>query len=130
MAQFAAASLIALVESAVLLWGKVTAFISVIAPYAVIVAAIIAAAVIAIIVAKIVYEAKVERINKENMDKTVEEILKSKKGSIKNAPLPPGSPSWNDIVKITLVEIMRRAQRGEIGFKEFYKLLTQGTYNK
>jgi len=65
----------------------------------------------------------------KNLDKTVEEILKTKKGSIKRAPLEPGSPSWDDIAKLTLAEIKRRKENGEVGYKTFYKLLTQGEYN-
>ena len=58
----------------------------------------------------------------------MEEILKSKKASIKNAPRPPGSPSWDSIMKLTLAEIFRRAQSGDTGFKQFYKLLTDGCF--
>jgi hypothetical protein len=35
-------------------------------------------------------------------DSTVAEVLRGKLGSIKNAPLPPGSPSWSDIYDVTL----------------------------
>jgi len=46
-----------------------------------------------------------------NKQKTVEEILKSKKGDIKRAKLDPGSPSWDDILKLTLAEIQERAKK-------------------
>jgi RHS repeat-associated protein len=78
----------------------------------------------------ILYNAHVAKINKNNMNKKVKDILKTKLGSIKNAKLPPGSPSWNDIMELTLAEIYRRAQRGDTGFDTFKKLLTQGCYNK
>jgi len=65
-----------------------------------------------------------------NKNKTVSEILKSKKGSIRNAPLPPGSPSWDSILTLTLAEIQRRAQRGDIGFGTIYKLLTDSRFNR
>lgn len=65
-----------------------------------------------------------------NKDKTVEDILKNKKGSIKNAPLKPGGPQWSDILKLTLAEIQRRAQKGDTGFKTIYKLLTDKRFDK
>jgi hypothetical protein len=65
-----------------------------------------------------------------NKNKTVSEILKNKKGSIRNAPLPPGSPSWDSILTLTLAEIQRRAQSGDPGFKTIYKLLTDSRFNR
>jgi hypothetical protein len=66
------------------------------------------------------------------MKKTVKDILKGKKGSIKNAKLPKGSPSWDDLIRwgLTLEEIYRRAERGDPGFSTFKKLLTDGRFNK
>lgn len=74
--------------------------------------------------------AQIERINQNNLDKTVEEILKTKKGSIKNAPLPPGGPDWKDLLKMTLRQIKELAQKNVTGFKEIYKLLTDGRFNR
>ena len=85
--------------------------------------AIVCATVLAI------YNAHVAKINKENGNKTVKEILKTKKGSIKNAPLPPGGPHWDDILFMTLNEIQRLA-RGDSGWHAIYKLLTDGRFNK
>jgi hypothetical protein len=31
----------------------------------------------------------------------VGEILRTKKASIRSAPLPPGSPSWDDLLHLT-----------------------------
>jgi len=62
-------------------------------------------------------------------NRTVSDILKTKKGSIKNAPKPPGSPSWNSILTLTLSEVQRRAQQGWKGYKEIYKLLNDGRFN-
>ncbi|MEG3085379.1 RHS repeat-associated core domain-containing protein [Sphingomonas sp. PB2P12] len=59
----------------------------------------------------------------KNRNKTVEEALRERKGSIKNAPLPKGSPSWSDIGKTTLGEIQARARAGEPGYKTIHKLL-------
>ena len=47
---------------------------------------------------------EIRRINEQNKNKTVEEILKTKKGSIKRAPLPPNGPNWDVILNMTLAE--------------------------
>jgi hypothetical protein len=64
-------------------------------------------------------------------NKTVEEVLKDKKGSIKNAPLPPGGPNWDDLIKngVTMETIRRLAQKGETGYRELWKLLNKLEYN-
>jgi hypothetical protein len=62
--------------------------------------------------------------------KTVAEILKGKRASIKNAALGDGSPSWDDIMDLPWEEIEARAKRGEPGFKTFHKLLKQKRFNK
>ena len=69
-------------------------------------------------------------INQRNMDKTVEEILKTKQGRIRQAPLPPGGPDWKDILQKTLREIKELAQKNVKGYKEIYKLLTDGRFNR
>lgn len=56
--------------------------------------------------------------------------MRKKKGSIKNAPLPPGGPDWKDILKKTLKEIKELAQKNVTGYKEIYKLLTDGRFNR
>ena len=95
------------------------------------IAGIVSAAVVIVITAVTVYtNTQVAKINESNMNKTVEEILKTKKGSIKNAPLPPGGPSWKDILKKTLREIKELAQKGKKGYKEIYKLLTDARFNR
>ena len=92
---------------------------------------VVAAAVVIVVIAVTVYvNAKIAKINNDNMNKTVEQILKTKKGSIKQAPLPPGGPSWNDLLKKTLKQIKELAQKGVKGYKEIYKLLTDGRFNK
>jgi uncharacterized protein RhaS with RHS repeats len=74
--------------------------------------------------------ARIAQITSKNMSKTVREILKDKKGSIKNAKPPKGSPGWDSIMDLTLSEIIRRAQQGEPGFNYFKKLLTDSRFNK
>ncbi|MGM0601247.1 MAG: RHS repeat-associated core domain-containing protein [Candidatus Rifleibacteriota bacterium] len=65
---------------------------------------------------------------RKNSNETVNEILKKRKGSIKDAPLPKGSPSWNKIRHMTLNQIKRKAQKRIPGFKQFYKLLTDSRF--
>jgi hypothetical protein len=65
-----------------------------------------------------------------NAGKSVAQILDDKKASIKNAPLEPGSPSWNDILDMTWEDVVERAKKREPGYKTFKKLFSQGEYNK
>jgi hypothetical protein len=62
--------------------------------------------------------------------KTVGEILTGKKGSVKNAPLEPGSPSWNEIGTMTWEEIEAKAEAGVPGFKTIKKLLGDKRFDK
>ena len=66
----------------------------------------------------------------EHRGKTVRQILRSKKGSIKNAPLAPGSPDWAEILDDTWEEVVRRARQREIGYQTIKKLLSDPEYNK
>ena len=65
-----------------------------------------------------------------NAGKTVAEILNGKQGTIRNVPLDPGSPSWDDILHLKWEEVQQRARRRERGFKTFRKLLTDRRFNK
>lgn len=60
----------------------------------------------------------------------VREILKRKKGSIKNAPLEEGSPSWDEILDKTLAEVEQEAKKGTIGYYTIKKLLKKKEYNR
>ena len=66
----------------------------------------------------------------DNAGKTVAEILQGQAGSIKHAPLEPGSPSWDDILHLTWEEIDERAKRREPGFKTIQKLLSDRRFDK
>jgi hypothetical protein len=66
----------------------------------------------------------------DNAGKTVAEILQTKQGSIKNAPLPPGSPSWDDIMSLSWEEIVEKDRQGVPGFATFKKLLERKRFNK
>ena len=61
---------------------------------------------------------------------TVADILKLKRGSIKNAPLDPGSPSWDDVRHLTWEEVWEAARRNRRGFRTIKKLLRNGEYDK
>ncbi len=62
---------------------------------------------------------------------TVAEILrKFKRGSIKQVPLPAGSPSWDDIMDLKWEEVLRRARSRMKGFRIFKKLLLQPRFDK
>ena len=61
---------------------------------------------------------------------TVEQILKLKKGSIKNAELPVGSPSWSSIMKMSWEQIEAAAKAKQPGFQTIKKLLTDGRFDR
>ena len=63
-------------------------------------------------------------------NRTVGEVLKGKQGSIQRAPLPPGSPSWDDILDKPMADIEKRAKAGEQGYREIRKLLNDRRFDK
>ena len=65
-----------------------------------------------------------------NAGKTVREILKTKRASIKKARLEENSPSWAEILHLTWEEIEERADRNEPGFRTFKKLLERKRFDK
>jgi hypothetical protein len=62
--------------------------------------------------------------------KTVAEILAGKKGSVRDARLPPGSPSWDDILDLAWEDVVQRAKRRIRGYKTIKKLLGNREYDK
>ena len=67
----------------------------------------------------------------ENDDnETVGDILTRKKGTIKQAALDPGSPSWDDIRGETWKSAKRKARQRKTGYRTFHKLLTDGRFDK
>jgi RHS repeat-associated protein len=62
--------------------------------------------------------------------RTVREILAGKRASVRRAELDPGSPSWDDILDLTLDEIDARARQNLPGYKTFWKLLTSKRFDK
>ncbi len=61
---------------------------------------------------------------------TVTEILEKKKGSIKDAALDEGAPTWDEIADMPWEEIVDRAKRREPGYQTFKKLLSGQEYDK
>ncbi|MFB2937502.1 hypothetical protein ACE1B6_19815 [Aerosakkonemataceae cyanobacterium BLCC-F154] len=58
------------------------------------------------------------------------DILKAKKGSIKQAELPEGSPSWEEFSEMIWEEIERGVQENLPGFKVVRKLLSDRRFDK
>lgn len=56
--------------------------------------------------------------------------MRKKKGSIRNAPLPPGGPDWKDILKKTLKEIKELAQKNVTGYKTGIGTAAKGVFNE
>ena len=65
-----------------------------------------------------------------NAGQTVREILGRKKASVRQAPLDPGSPSWDDILDWSWEELVRRAKGRVRGYKTLKKLLSSGEYDR
>jgi hypothetical protein len=63
-------------------------------------------------------------------DPSVRDVLQGKLGSIRRAPLPPGSPSWDDISEMTMSEIRAAAKANQPGYKTILKLLTDSRFDK
>jgi hypothetical protein len=61
---------------------------------------------------------------------SVVEVLRLKKGSIRTAPLPPNSPSWEDLSKLTWEEIDAGARQNKPGFKMVRKLLSDQRFDR
>ena len=60
----------------------------------------------------------------------VSEILKQKRGRIKQAPLPNGSPSWDEFGEMTWEQIEEGAAADKPGFKVVRKLLTDKRFDR
>jgi len=66
----------------------------------------------------------------KNAGKTVADLLKEKKGSIKNARLEKLSPPWAEIDSLTWEEIVARAAVDVPGFRTIKKLLGDKRFDK
>jgi len=60
----------------------------------------------------------------------VSEILRTKKGSIRSAPLPEGSPSWFEFEAMMWEEIEEGAKQNRPGFRTVRKLLGDQRFDR
>lgn len=60
----------------------------------------------------------------------VREILRTKKASIRQAPLPEGSPTWEEVELMTWEQIDTDAKSNAPGFNTIRKLLTDQRFDK
>jgi RHS repeat-associated protein len=91
--------------------------------------AAIAAGTVVVAVGVAIYELDTAQSGKYG-DKTVKDVLKQRKGSIKQAPLPPGSPGWDTLLPLTMEAIRKAADKGEAGMKTIWKLLNDSRFYK
>lgn len=61
---------------------------------------------------------------------TVADILKLKRGSIRQSPLPVGSLDWDQFSQMTWEEIEFGAERNRPGFRVVRKLLTDRRFDR
>lgn len=61
---------------------------------------------------------------------TVAEILRRKKGSIKQASLPAGSPNWEEFGSMLWEEIEEGAYQNRPGFRVVRKVLTDQRFDR
>lgn len=61
---------------------------------------------------------------------TVAEILKLKKGSIKQASLPAGSFGWEEFSSMSWAQIEEGARQNRPGFRVVRKLLTDRRFDR
>jgi len=73
---------------------------------------------------------KESKIVQNSAGETVADILKRKKASIKQAPLPSGSPDWDTFMQMTWEHIEEGARANRLGFKVVRKLLTDKRFDK
>jgi hypothetical protein len=61
---------------------------------------------------------------------TIREILRAKKGSVRAAPLPVGTPSWNDLENWTWEQLEDGARSNLPGLKTVRKLLSDQRFDR
>ncbi len=60
----------------------------------------------------------------------VAEILRTKKGSVRLAPLPVGSPTWSEFKAMAWQQIEDGAKRNLAGYKTVRKLLSDQRFDR
>jgi len=58
------------------------------------------------------------------------DILKLKKGSIKQAQLPEGAPTWDELRDLTWEQIEANAENNVSGFRTIRKLLSDKRFDR
>jgi hypothetical protein len=76
------------------------------------------------------FASKREPRRHRNAGKTIGEILRGKKGSVKDAPLEEGSPAWNDILDKTWEDVEKNARENYPGWDTINKLLGDKRFDK
>ncbi len=71
-----------------------------------------------------------EKITHKFSGQKVADILKQKKGSVKQAKLPEGSPNWDEFSQMTWEQIEAGAKANRPGFKAIRKLLTDKRFDR
>lgn len=61
---------------------------------------------------------------------SVAEILRAKKGSVRSAPLPEGSPTWSEFEAMIWEQIEIGARQNLAGFKLVRKLLSDQRFDR
>lgn len=62
--------------------------------------------------------------------KLVKDILRFKKASVRQAPLPEGSPDWEGLEEMTWEQVDRAARENRPGFNTIRKLLADGRFDR
>jgi hypothetical protein len=73
---------------------------------------------------------KEEKIGPILPGEQVADILKRKKASIRQAPLPQGSPDWDTFIQMTWEQIEAGAHANRPGYKVVRKLLADKRFDK
>jgi len=77
-----------------------------------------------------VTDKKESKIVQNDPGETFADILTRKKASIKQAPLPSGSPDWDTFMQMAWADIEEGARDNKPGFKVVRKLLTDKRFDK
>jgi hypothetical protein len=80
--------------------------------------------------ARATFSEEAKRIAHRYSGQKVADILKQKKGSIKQAQLPKGSPSWDKFGQMTWEQIEEGARVNKPGFKVVRRLLTDKRFDR
>lgn len=60
----------------------------------------------------------------------IREVLLLKKASVRSAPLPVGSPAWEEILEMSWETLETAAKENRPGFKTIRKLLSDSRFDR